>query len=245
MNCCQMIAKAISARLSSKGIVKSATDILQGYRWNEEEQGQITEEIIDYRTQIFPYLKYNPGDIGTNLESVLQYLQEVGTAAKEAGEQAPVVVVDYLHLMTAPKLEIQELIKQAVTGLKGYAKNYDTFVIAIMATNRDANKGGQFTMESGRDSSNLEYTGDYMLSLNYYALDQNDKDAKTVQGLAELQRAPIRNMIIRVLKHRLGVPGKSAKVYFHAAGNRFYGENEFMPGDLMDFRTPFEETPFD
>lgn len=239
----QMIAKAISSRLSKKGVLKSATDILQGYRWSDGDRKQITEEIAAYKEQIYPYLKYNPGEIGTKLENVLQYLESVGRAAKEAEKQAPVVVVDYLHLLTAQKLELQELIKQAVTGLKNYAKNYDTFVIAIMATNRDSNKAGQFTMESGRDSSNLEYTGDYMLSLNYYDLDKGEK--KTATKLAELQRAPIRNMIIRILKHRLGVPGKSANIYFHAAGNRFYGENELMPKSLLPYKIPFDDIPFD
>ena len=36
-------------------------------------------------------------------------------------------------------------------------------------------------------------------------------------------------MIIRVLKGRFVAPGRSAKVWFNAASNYFYGEDDFRP----------------
>lgn len=236
----QMFAKAISCRLARKNgaIQKTALDVLQGYKWSAEDREAITAAVDEYREKVYPYIQYNPGEIGSDLDAILQYLQQIGEKAKAEGKQAPAVIVDYLHLISSKRgLDVQELIKQAVTGLKDYAKSYDTFVIGIVATNRVTNISGKITMESGRDSSNLEYTGDYQLSLNYYEIDNGDIKPTEVDKIAQLQQMKWRHMILRVLKGRFCMPGRSAKVYFNAASNIFYGENDFMPAD--DERTPF------
>ena len=149
-----------------------------------------------------------------------------------------------MHLNSTNRgLDNQELIKQIVKGFKNYAVDYDTFVIGISATNRISNISGRITMESGRDSSNIEYTGDYQLSLNYYAVDKGEVKTTDTDKLAELQRMDRRQMIIRVLKGRFVSPGRTAKVYFDAANNIFYGENDSLPED--DEWMPFDEFDID
>ena len=241
----QMLAKAISYRMAKKGFLRrSALDILQGYKWSDEEKIIIETEIKSYRKQIYPYLKYNPADVGSDLDKILEYLHNVGEKSKANGEKAPVVFIDYLHLISTNRgLDNQELIKQIVKGFKNYAIDYDTFVIGISATNRISNISGRITMESGRDSSNIEYTGDYQLSLNYYAVDKGEVKTTDTDKLAELQRMDRRQMIIRVLKGRFVSPGRTAKVYFDAANNIFYGENDSLPED--DEWMPFDEFDID
>lgn len=236
----QMLAKAISYRLAKKDkTCKTALDILQGYKWSADERATIIAEIEAYRQQIYPYLQYNPDNIKGDLDSILEYLDGVGQRAKDDGRQAPAVFIDYLHLIGTTKgLDNQELIKQTVKGLKDYAVNYDTFVVGISATNRASNTSGRITMESGRDSSNIEYTGDYQLSLNYYAVDNGTVKTDNLEKMAELQEAKWRQMIIRVLKGRFVTPGRKANIYFNAANNIFYGENDFLPAD--DEITPFD-----
>lgn len=239
----QMLAKAISNRLAKKeNGRKTALDVLQGYKWTAEEKEAVIAEIEAYRAEVFPYLQYNPGNIGSNLDSILNYLKSIGERAKAEGSQAPAVFIDYLHLISTTKgLDNQELIKQTVIGLKEYAVNYNTFVVGISATNRLSNTNGRITLESGRDSSNLEYTGDYQLSLNYYKVDTGKVSPTDPEKMAELQQMKWRQMIIRVLKGRFVTPGRKANVYFNAENNIFYGENDFMPVD--DERTPFDEEP--
>ncbi len=229
----QMFAKAISGRLAKKGnAVRSALDILQGYRWTPEDRQLILAEIEDYRQTVYPYIQYNPGNIGSNLDGILGYLQSTGEKAQAENRQAPALIVDYLHLISSDRgLDNQELLKQTVKGLKDYAIRYNTFVIGVSATNRVSNIAGKITMESGRDSSNIEYTGDYQLSLNYYAVDTGEVKTTETEKLAELQQMKWRQMIIRVLKGRFVTPGRSARVYFHAAGNLFYGEQDNLPAD--------------
>ena len=238
----QMLAKAISAKLYHNGGSKTAMQILQGYNWTDDDRAQIEPVIDEYRAQQFPFIKYNPAGTSSELNDLLSYLTAVGEAAKAKGEPAPAAVIDYLHLIkSSAGLETAELIKQAVTGLKQYAVEYNTFVIGIIATNRASNKGGRLTMESGRDSSNLEYTADYQISLNYYAIDKGDVKPDNVEKIAELQQAERRAMILRVLKSRFSQPGKSAQIMFDAAHNIFYGTcDDFIPaaGFYLDNDAP-------
>ena len=236
----QMIAKAISGRLAKDGKGRTTTEILQGYNWSDDDRQIITAAVAEYRKTVAPFIQYNPDEIGTNIEDINEYLTAIGTAAQNAGTTAPVVVVDYLHLITSKAGDdAQELVKKSIVSLKNYAKDFNTFVIGIVATNRASNKAGAITMESGRDSSAIEYTGDYQLSLNYYAIDKGDIKPSETDKIAELQQKPWRQMIIRVLKNRFGVPGRSAKVYFNAAHNTFYGEYDWLPADSE--RTPFDD----
>lgn len=244
----QMLAKAISAKIYHSGGNKTATQILQGYNWTEAERDQIERAIAEYRRSNYPYIKYNPAGTSSELNDLLAYLTATGEEAKAKGEPAPAAVIDYLHLIKSrDRLDTQELIKQAVTGLKEYAVKYDTFVIGIIATNRASNKGGRLTMESGRDSSNLEYTADYQISLNYDAIDSGNVKPDDIEKIAELQQADRRAMILRVLKSRFSQPGKSARILFDAAHNIFYGtDDDFIPpaGFMLDNGAPaFDDDP--
>jgi replicative DNA helicase len=237
----QMTAKAISSRLARKGHKMTALQVMQGYRWTNEQRAAVVEAVDEYREQVAPHITYNPDGIGSDLERIKSYLQRIGENAKADGKQAPVVILDYLHLVSSGAgLDTKELIKQAVTALKEYAIKYNTFVIGIVATNRDSNRGGRITMESGRDSSNLEYTADYQLSLNYYDIDNGTVKPSDIEEISRLQQQKWRQMIIRVLKGRFVTPGRTARVYFNAANNLFYGEGEFVPLDDNDF-TPFDK----
>ena len=228
----QMLAKAISAKAYRLGETMTMLQILQGYQWTERQQKVIDRVISKYRKENHPFIKYNPAGYSSELSELLSFLTATGEAAKAAGTQAPAVIVDYLHLIKSrDRLETAELIKQAVTGLKQYAVNYNTFVIGVIASNRMSNKDGRLTMESGRDSSNLEYTGDYILSLNYAAIDSGKVKPDDTTAVAELQQATRREMIIRVLKNRFATQGRSAQVLFDAAHNMFYGQADLYQED--------------
>ena len=221
----QMIAKAISARLNRKGIQKNLAEILQGYDWSAADRQAITAEIEAYRREAFPFIQYNPGGSSNDIQRLQELLTATGERAKGTGQDAPAVVVDYLQLLAGkPGTDAQETIKAALLSLKDYARKYNTFVIAIVATNRDSNKAGRITLSSGRDSSNIEYTADYQLSLNYEAIDSGEIKADDVEGISKLQAEPLRRMIIRVLKNRFSLPGKKALVFFDAAHNTFYAQ---------------------
>ena len=227
----QMIAKSLSARCTLAGEPMTTLEVMQGYRWTPNQREAVTNALDQYRERVAPKLDYNPDGITGDLEKLTGYLDAIGERAKAAGEPGPVVVLDYLHLLTWPGEDVANVIKKSMQVLKEYAKNYDTVSIAISATNRDSNRAGRITMESGRDSSGIEYTGDYILSLNYYQVDQGNVKTSDNDKMSVLTGRPWRQMLLRVLKNRFGIAGRPARVYFHSAGNRFYAEDDFLPED--------------
>ena len=243
----QMLAKAISAKYYRNGGELKTLDILRGYEWSDDDRAGLEMIINEYRRNNYPYIRYNPDGVTSEINDLLNYLTAIGNKATEAGEPAPAIVIDYLHLITSSeRIDDAELIKQTVVGLKSYAKKYNTFVIGIIASNRASNKSGRLTMDSGRDSSNLEYTGDYILSLNYQEIDSGEiKPSSTKDDINEklekLYSQDKRPMILRVLKNRFGRQGKSRKVLFNAPYNIFYdSEDRAIPpaGFILDNGAP-------
>lgn len=236
----QMLSKAISYHLAKSGKAwLSSRDVLHGYQWEPERKQLIVEAMQEYRQKYYPWIKY--ATIGNKLEQILEYLEKAGKAATERGERAPAVILDYLHLVgTNEKMDVQELIKTTVTGLKNYAIKYNTFVIAISATGRTSN--GRINLSSGRDSSNIEYTGDVVLSLDHYLVDIGKKDANDAKEMAELTDGVVwRQMILRVLKGRYFAPGGKARLWYNAQSNFYIGEYDWIPSDIMDALPEFEE----
>ena len=230
----QMLAKAISYRLAKKcdGAKKpiSATDILQGYNWDDYKRERIINELNEYKQTAAQYITYT--NALTDIDNIKDLLQEIGDRAAQRGMQAPAVFVDYLHLITGAGYgDNQEIIKNAVKCFKDYAIKYKTVVFLIVAVNRDSMKNGQISLYSGRDSSAIEYSGDYVLSLNYEEIDNGNIKADNEAELAKIKQGSWRKMILRVLKHRLGVPGLECKLWFKPAENIFYNAAGFMPID--------------
>lgn len=235
----QLLARSVSRichRQGHKGI--SAADVLKGYSWDDTRRAYIQEAADEYRRTIAERMQYNPEGTGTTLDSIMNVLNAAGEAAKQAGKPAPVVILDYLHLITTDKREEQaEILKKAVAALKGYAIRYDTFVFAISANNRAANTSGIVSLDSGRDTSAIEYSADIQLSLNYAALaDRRKKDngeyykASNPDDMAELQRGDAngnREMIVQVLKNRLNTPGGKLYMSFNPAASVFYPVDKY------------------
>lgn len=238
----QLLAKAISARLHKSGYHKTAMQVLQGYRWTPQDRKWIEEAIRDYRAEQYPFIRYNPTGTSADLDSLKKFLNGEGDAARAEGRRAPAAVIDYLHLITSKeRIETAELLKRAIIALKTYAIEYNTFVVAVCATNRESSKSGKLGMESVRDSSNLEYTADYHVTLNYTELDKGKGSttrADIEERLAQAGGTAPRDMTLRVVKNRFGIPGKTAEVYFKAAYNLFYGkaeEPETLPEQVRVF----------
>lgn len=236
----QMLAKSISARYyRGNGGDMSMIDILQGYKWTDKDRDGITRTIKEYRQNVYPYIKYNPAGVNTDINKLLSYLDAAGAAAHEAGKDAPAVIIDYLQLLkSSENIDTQELIKQAVEGLKQYAVKYDTFVIGIIAANRKSNENGRLTLESGRDSSGLEYTADYQISLNYADIDSGKVKTDHVDEVEALKMQNPRRMILRALKTRLTGIHAAEYVDFDAKHNIFYGT-------CSDFDTVTDAPAFD
>lgn len=252
----QLFARSLSRIIHRQGHRMTAADVLKGYAWTDEQRKFVKDAAEEYRTRIHPHMRYNLNS-DNSIDSIYQVLNEIGQKAKQEGKQAPIVVLDYLHLITAGNRQIegQELIKQSVAMLKGYALTFETFVFCIGANNRIANGSGNITLESGRDSSAIEYSADYQIALNYAALQDKDKISYTDQKgkfheneqakasnpdhMSYLQDQKPREMVVQILKNRMNAAGGKLYLYFDSASNIFYpmeGRRK-IPTSIDDFQT--------
>lgn len=268
----QLLARSVSRIVKKNGGTLTASNILQGYKWTEEQRRQAIQAANEYRTRIAPRMHYNPDGCTTDLQSITDALTREAETAIAAGKTAPVVVLDYLHLVTSAQREEQsEIVKKTVAALKDYAIKYDTFVFCISATNRTSNQRGTISLESGRDTSAIEYTADIALSLNYAALHdktklpmpRKDDDGNVIPGSTEYQTADANNpdhmeylqkqqprqMLVQVLKNRMNEPGGKLYLAFDAAHSKFTPIDRHTEAPttntggwtVVDEPTPFED----
>lgn len=245
----QLLARSLSRILHRSGHNMTAADVLKGFAWTDIQKVNIEDAAAEYRQKIAPWMNYNPEGCTANIQDIANTLDAAGRKAQEAGRPAPVVVLDYLHLVTTDTRDDPgEIIKKAVSVLKSYAVKYNTFVLAISANNRTANSSGVISLDSGRDTSAIEYTADYQLSLNYKALHERsditfkNKDGNIVtekinasnpDHMEALQRGNAnghREMLVQVLKNRLNPAGGKLYLNFDAANSVFYPVVKLYPG---------------
>lgn len=167
----QMLARSLARFSARQGTPLPPVAILKGYSWTEEQRKAVLAAAEEYKNDVAPRLVYNPSGVTAQLDSILKYLKAEGDRAKEEGRPVPLVVVDYLQIIRGNDREEEvAVIKRAVAQLKTFAIKYETVVFMIVAHNRESNRSGAVTMESGRDTSALEYSADVQLAMTYTAL---------------------------------------------------------------------------
>lgn len=221
----QLVAKSLSRYayrhlLDDNGAKLSITadEIMRGYEWTPEQENAVKRAADGYKRDIAERFMYCDRDkmlngaqnYGVYIESVIEYLEAEAAKAERDGKQTPFVFVDYLHLLSSRNErgkddDIQTTLKKSVTELKAFAMRHNTSVFTILATNRDSNKAGKMILESGRDSSNIEYTADCFMGLNFADWESENKktpDGKPATLENEKQENP-RRIVIKNLKTRM------------------------------------------
>lgn len=233
----QLLARSISREISNDGATLTAAQILRGYEWSDLQRRMIEKAAAKYRKDIAPNMIYNPGGDGGNIiptiPAIMGALHGAGDRAKAEGKQSPVAVVDYLQLIQSEGREDQgETIKKAVAAFKQFAIDYETFVFVIMANNRMSNATGHATMESGRDTSAIEYSADIMLQMTYavckkyYAKKLLDfKEAVKPNAIDDLnpqkKKKARSHILLTVAKNRMNEPGGQLLLHFDGAVSKF------------------------
>lgn len=172
----QLLARSLS-RIAWKYEKKdfSALEVLRGYAWTDEQREAITQAAARYKADIAPHFIYNPDGVTNNIDSILTAMEAETARLKAQGKPAPLVCIDYLQLVDSGERDAIEGMKGVIFKLKDFAKRENTVVFVIIANNRASNKTGTVDMESGRDTSAIEYSGDFMLGLAYTAIEDRRK----------------------------------------------------------------------
>lgn len=229
----QMLARSISRIARQNGDTIRVTDILQGYKWTIEQEEAITIAAEQYRSDIAPHIIYNPDGVTADLDSIINYAEAEAEQAEAAGLPAPLVVVDYLQIITGRDREDDSTtIKRAVSSFKKYAIAHNTIVFLIIAHNREANKTGTVTQESGRDTSALEYSADLQLGLAYTrCLERPGYEKKAKEQLTPEE---MQYITLKVTKGRFTRPGVEVDLLFNGE-TMTYNQLE---KDLQEWEAP-------
>ncbi len=173
----QMIARSVSRICYKRNPTHKldAIDILRAGQLSETSQRIIDAGVQEYRETIAKNLEYrDAGNNAANVSNILQDIDKAGQMAQENGQQAPLIVLDYLHLLQPNRGEdMTESLKRAVLGFKQYAIKYNSLAFCIMAQSRQENKSNTASMGAGRDTGSLEYTSDISLQLKPNDTGQN------------------------------------------------------------------------
>lgn len=190
----QLLSRSI-ARISHKYKLNktlsediTALQVRRGYKWTKEQKEAVSWSMKYYRDYIAPnfyYVTTNPenlGSIDNTLSDILKKLEKVTAEMTANGKEAPLVCIDYLQFIEFDlyeegqrKPDNADAIKQTLKCFKQFAMKHDTCVLLIIANNRASNADGRASIDSGRDTSNIEYSGDVMLSLVYTAIEEKWK----------------------------------------------------------------------
>lgn len=231
----QIIARSFSRMANRNGHKINATTILQGYKWTEEQRAAVMEAAAEYKAEIAPRMTYNPDDIGKDLDSILAYVEKEAKQIETAGQPTPCIVLDYLQIITGRKGEdAAEIIKRAVGDLKDFAIRHNTVVFVIMAHNRKSNESGKASMESGRDTSAIEYSADLQLALTHtQCLDRKGQTKKRPEDLTPAER---RKITLVIVKSRFG--GVTTEVDLDFDGNTMT-LTQCQPFDPFNTNSPY------
>jgi replicative DNA helicase/5S rRNA maturation endonuclease (ribonuclease M5) len=269
----QLLARSLS-RIAWKYEKKdfSALEVLRGYAWTDEQREAITKAAARYKADIAPNFIYNPDGITNNIDSILTAMEAETARLKAQGKPAPLVCIDYLQLVDSGERDAIEGMKGVIFKLKDFAKRENTVVFVIIANNRASNKTGTVEMESGRDTSAIEYSGDIMLGLAYTAIEDrreyeytyedkngNEKTGKAPYDLDTIRRlkkeayeagndipAVCNEVSLKVLKSRFTEAERRANLIFdgkHSTFNQI--ESEYMPGSGTGWTVCQGKTPFE
>lgn len=186
----QLLARSLSRRLYQvyeKNIPPAA--ILKGYSWQGQQEEWIRKAATDYKEKIMAHFRYNVGAdkishiVDNKLQAILKNITNYCEAYRLAELATPLICVDYLQIIDHEERDNVEGMKKVIKSLKNIAIVYNTVVFLIMANNRESNRDGVARLESGRDTSNIEYSGDVVLGMSYTSiLDHEKRKAKDLKG---------------------------------------------------------------
>lgn len=143
---------------------------------------------------------------------------------QEQAEIKPFVIVDYIHILKPEsQRDERQNIGQIITKLKKLAVNYNLHLMGIIPFNRAGAVEADLT--AGRETSNIEYTTDYFIGLDF---DLNIEETETAKGkqkaliaIQEAKNKLERNINIKLLKNRNGGLG-TLKAIYDTKHNFFY-----------------------
>lgn len=224
----EMIQAKIFSNLSytGGGMTIPSDNFLKCYDKNimtEYQQSKVREELAKHEELNQLFIRY-PQEC--NIDYILKEVKLFNDELEKQGKEKAILFVDYLqYLQGNPREDSQTLIKRIQRELKKYTIENDSLVILLIANSRDADtEGKKSSISGGRDSSDIEYSSEYNLQLNFTEWERGEREHFTSR--TELKRQNPRRMTITIHKNRMGMTGEMIDFNFNPVSNTFKEVNQ-------------------
>ena len=224
----EMIQAKIFSNLSytGGGMQIPSDNFLKCYDKNimtEYQQSKVREELAKHEELNQLFIRY-PQEC--NIDYILKEVKLFNDELEKQGKEKAILFVDYLqYLQGNPREDSQTLIKRIQRELKKYTIENDSLVILLIANSRDADtEGKKSSISGGRDSSDIEYSSEYNLQLNFTEWEKGEREHFTSR--TELKRQNPRRMTITIHKNRMGMTGEMIDFTFNPVSNTFKEVNQ-------------------
>ena len=224
----EMIQAKIFSNLSytGGGMTIPSDNFLKCYDKNimtEYQQSKVREELAKHEELNQLFIRY-PQEC--NIDYILKEVKLFNDELEKQGKEKAILFVDYLqYLQGNPREDSQTLIKRIQRELKKYTIENDSLVILLIANSRDADtEGKKSSISGGRDSSDIEYSSEYNLQLNFTEWEKGEREHFTSR--TELKRQKPRRMTITIHKNRMGMTGEMIDFTFNPVSNTFKEVNQ-------------------
>jgi replicative DNA helicase len=222
----EIVSKSLARRTAQEDIATAANS-LQIRQWHfkrndpDQKQERVLKAADAYKKDIGERLSIIEGNFDCNCsligDKIRNYVKRTGTK--------PVVFVDYLQILQPEKDErgrtqtTKETIDNVVTELKRISRELKLTVIVISSINRAAYYT-DFSMESLKESGNVEFTADFIAGLQLQCM--NDKifnspptaDLGKKKKIIEAAKAESpRKLELKCVKNRYGIA--TFKLYYN------------------------------
>ena len=202
------------------GMTISSTNFLQSYDTNkmtEYQRGKVLE-VLKETTELNNLLVINPE--GATLQEMEETINQINLKCKEEGKESPVIVLDYIQFLQSKDSRDDEMniVKKTQRILKKYVIDNNSLAFILVANNRQGNQEKQSRIDSGRGTSDLEYSSDYNLQLNFSEWEHNPNSTTTRKDLVSMNPKQIS---LTIQKQRFGQSGKTIDFTFNGISNTF------------------------
>ena len=202
------------------GMTISSTNFLQAYDTNkmtEYQRGKVIE-VLKETKELTNLLVINPE--GATLQEMEETINQINLKCKEQGKESPVIVLDYIQFLQSRDSRDDEMniVKKTQRILKKYVIDNNSLAFILVANNRQGNQEKQSRIDSGRGTSDLEYSSDYNLQLNFSEWEHNPNSTTTRKDLVAMNPKQIS---LTIQKQRFGQSGKTIDFTFNGISNTF------------------------
>ncbi len=204
----------------------TALDIMTGEKFIENTGYRAftdgEEKLLKDAAELYSNYAMNVYSVESIGKTTVETIAETVRKFMSCHTETPVIVVDYLQLLSAPDgqnnpkmSDYRQTIDFNVMSLKQMSRDYKMPVIAISSFNRTATGGGSKVYEENfKESGGIEYSADVLIGLSV----AGDKDKDAVMTEMEGNE---RQMQVTILKNRNGPRNRRVAFTYYTEFNQF------------------------